>query len=530
MIHNKFRYLLTLVALFAMTTGAWAQEGTLLVTMTAGETVTYAPATATDVAEITMTGATQLGTWYDYNAYLHYSWLNSSTNVTDKGTLEVTAKPGYTITKVVFSGLDIVGSPGSREVTAYPFAVYPWGEGSVFGSAVYTSDSYTEIIRNTASNDILGIDKIEVYGYAGTPEPPIEVTTNAASEGATFTEASFTMPAFDATVDYEIVRDLAVETTANITVGEGQEAETLEADSHLRIKKTDNGYVFVKALAISFSDELENVTIAKDGFETAKLVPQFYIQQDDEQNPWILVSDDNLDDETGLPNNLQPGQVYCVTFVPGEGSAYDGETPQSFTITLFEGYPVEVAAKEYITYFKDENLYVEDEDAEIYTITDVNGAEATATQLAIAPMNVPILVYNSSEVTRTILLIPTESQADNVTAYLGFIGTLEATTIAASNASTNNYALNGKEFVWVRTAIPVAANKAWLAVPVSSGNSANIRIVFDNDETTEIEEVDSGQLTVDIDDSWYDLSGRKLDGQPTTKGVYIWKGKKVVVR
>jgi hypothetical protein len=76
----------------------------------------------------------------------------------------------------------------------------------------------------------------------------------------------------------------------------------------------------------------------------------------------------------------------------------------------------------------------------------------------------------------------------------------------------------------------VAANKAWLEVPVSSGNNANIRIVFDNDETTEIEEVDSGQLTVDSDDSWYDLQGRKLDGQPTTKGVYIWKGKKVVVR
>ena len=173
-----------LVLLMTVVTGAWAQE-TLLVTITAGGTVTYDPATATDVAEITMTGATQLGTWEDYYYGNHYSWLNSSWNDTDKGTLEVTAKPGYTITKVVFSGSDIVGSPGSREVTASPFAVYPWGSGSAFGSAVYTSDSYTEIIKNTASNDILGIDKIEVYGYAGTPVTPtgdgykLSVGTNA---------------------------------------------------------------------------------------------------------------------------------------------------------------------------------------------------------------------------------------------------------------------------------------------------------------------------------------------------------------
>ena len=40
------------------------------------------------------------------------------------------------------------------------------------------------------------------------PEPAVEVTTNAAEEGATFTEASFQMPAFDATAEYELVRDM----------------------------------------------------------------------------------------------------------------------------------------------------------------------------------------------------------------------------------------------------------------------------------------------------------------------------------
>ena len=54
-------------------------------------------------------------------------------------------------------------------------------------------------------------------------------------------------------------------------------------------------------------------------------------------------------------------------------------------------------------------------------------------------------------------------------------------------------------------------------------------IDFGDGEATEIVEVDGGQLAVDSDDSWYDLQGRKLDGEPTTKGVYIKNGKKVVV-
>ena len=353
----------------------------------------------------------------------------------------------------------------------------------------------------------------------------IEVTTNAEEGETTFTEASFNMPAFDATVDYEIVRDLADRTAANITVGEGQEAETLEADSRLRIKKTDNGYVFVKALAISFSDELENVTIAKDGFETAKLKPQFYLQQDDAQNPWTLVTD--LNTTTGLPNNLQPGQVYCVTFVSGEGSAYDGETEKSFAITLFEGYEVTVPAGEFATYYRDDdNLVLDDETtgAKLYTITTVSGSTATVTEITSANKEMPFLIYNSSDEAKTFLLIPTES-VTNQSFYSGFIGTAEATTIAASDATADRYAFNGKQFVWVKNAIDVAANKAWLQI--SNTNARTITLVFD--EATGVNAVDNGQLTID-NDGWYDLNGRKLEGMPTRKGVYIINGRKVVIK
>ena len=49
--------------------------------------------------------------------------------------------------------------------------------------------------------------------------PPIKVTTNAAEGETTFTEASFNMPAFDATAEYELVRDMSVQMTAKMGDG-----------------------------------------------------------------------------------------------------------------------------------------------------------------------------------------------------------------------------------------------------------------------------------------------------------------------
>jgi hypothetical protein len=40
---------------------------------------------------------------------------------------------------------------------------------------------------------------------------------------------------------------------------------------------------------------------------------------------------------------------------------------------------------------------------------------------------------------------------------------------------------------------------------------------------------ESYQLRIDNDD-WYSLDGRKLDGKPTARGIYINNGKKVVIK
>ena len=141
-------------------------------------------------------------------------------------------------------------------------------------------------------------------------------------------------------------------------------------------------------------------------------------------------------------------------------------------------------------------------------------------------LTAPLLVFNSSEETKTFLLIPTDAEPNlALTVAPEFVGTLEATTIAASTDEQNNYALNGKQFVWVMNAIPVAANKAWLQIPNSEVTARNISIVF-GDATGISHETYKSYETYDC----YDLSGRKLNGMPTKKGVYIMNGRKVVVK
>jgi hypothetical protein len=57
--------------------------------------------------------------------------------------------------------------------------------------------------------------------------------------------------------------------------------------------------------------------------------------------------------------------------------------------------------------------------------------------------------------------------------------------------------------------------------------SAKVFVDFGDGEPTAIESVESGELKVE---SWYTLDGRKLDGEPTEKGVYIVNGKKVAIQ
>ena len=334
----------------------------------------------------------------------------------------------------------------------------------------------------------------------GTDPEPGTVTINEDKS-----EASFKMPQYDVTATYTLKRDMTVDVNTEIA-------------SRIRIKKDGNNYQPVGADGnIDANAALPTVTDALDDANTGMTKDTDYTltlqKQGETEDSWTDVT------------------AYSVgTFrykVTGAGN-YSGEIITE-TFKFFEGYEVEVPAGEYVTYYKDEALKVEDADAKLYTITAVNETAATATlsdALTVTPANTPLLVYNSSEDTKTFLLIPTTDEADNVTAAEEFKGTLEATQIAASTTMQNNYAFNGKAFVWVKNDIAIAANKAWLEIGSGAAGARSVVLVFSDSLTG----VNLTPALSEGEGAWYDLSGRKLQGKPTKSGVYINNGKKVTIK
>ena len=65
------------------------------------------------------------------------------------------------------------------------------------------------------------------------------------------------------------------------------------------------------------------------------------------------------------------------------------------------------------------------------------------------------------------------------------------------------------------------------------GNNAarNIMLDFGDEETTGVVELKNGRIEeLKFDGAWYSIDGLKLDKQPTRKGLYIFNGKKIVIK
>ena len=76
--------------------------------------------------------------------------------------------------------------------------------------------------------------------------------------------------------------------------------------------------------------------------------------------------------------------------------------------------------------------------------------------------------------------------------------------------------------------------RAYFSVPYYINGHAGAKarafaLSFDGEETTGIPEVSANSNEVK-DDVWYSLDGVRLSGKPTQRGMYINKGKKILVK
>ena len=486
---------MTLALLITAATGAWAQEESLLTTITATGTEQASYSTA-NMATVSFSTTAQGSSQYLANwGWWGYGWIAT-----------VTAAEGYTITKCIFY------DDANRTATdsEAPFVVETTEEDKtprINGTPIDGGNMWSK-----------GIKTIEVYGYVTPPaptEPTIEVTTNAASEGATFTEATFNMPAFDATADYELVRDM------------GYKVAFSGVPTRARLAKDGDGkFHFADGLTFQL---LDNIDAANPKDITSAEGITFMVGEVEavvfEGNTFYQLNKATLVPLADFLADAHLGN-YAICAVASTGE-YDG----SFTsgmITLFQGYEVEVAAKEFITYYKDEPLYADTEtsaDAQLYTIQSVSADQATlSAAIETAPSLTPLLIFNNSDQAKTFLLIPANEEPNlQLTVAPEFVGTLTGTTIAASTENVTNYAFNGKAFVFVKNAIEVGPNKAWLSINTGVP-SARITIVFE--DATKIANTNITNIT---NGDWYTIDGRKVNA-PSKKGIYIMNGRKVVVK
>ena len=172
--------------------------------------------------------------------------------------------------------------------------------------------------------------------------------------------------------------------------------------------------------------------------------------------------------------------------------------------------------------------YVAEEDLDLpvgltaYVITALGEESATASALSYIPQGVPVLLSREDK---------------DANLYLASAGTGTApTTNLLKVASTTvqpvayqDYALYKDAFILYGGGT-LASGKVFLPLPQSSKSRPATRsIVIDGDDTTGMSEA----LSVESEESagdWYDLQGRRLEGKPLKRGLYIHNGQKTVIK
>ena len=198
--------------------------------------------------------------------------------------------------------------------------------------------------------------------------------------------------------------------------------------------------------------------------------------------------------------------------------------------------------------------YVKPEGVTVYTVSGVENNTVTLGEVSdVIPAYTPVLLYREAAgddvVTATFSAVGTEPEigydsssgiveanlSNNVTLY-GNSGD-EAYASGSSNnifaisdfSDTQSYVLRNGNFVAVDKDGGIGAHRCWLNVTKSTTNGARMLGINTGGENTGIETTNFTN-PANSSGAWYGIDGRKLDGKPTKKGLYIYNGKKHVIK
>lgn len=76
----------------------------------------------------------------------------------------------------------------------------------------------------------------------------------------------------------------------------------------------------------------------------------------------------------------------------------------------------------------------------------------------------------------------------------------------------------------------LARNKAYLKVPAAASGSVRYDFQLEDEGVTDIQSIRDVQGGICEKDCWYTLDGKKLDGKPTEKGIYLYNEHKILIQ
>ena len=290
--------ILTLVALLAVTTGAWADE-TLLLTIENKDYKSFTSGSMTFDDKVTVTFSNEV-----YNDGDQDGWYGGVSLLTVAGT------NGYTITSCKFYTYTGIAKTGYTVEGESP-SVY------LSGGFVYTDDSKSVILGN------VGITKIEVYGTASSSGP--EVAWDKAAKTGTFT-----MPGGNVTLEPEYYPQAALTAapTAINDVPATTDGAIVKAGTVANIGSTETAqgtvmyYVSPTAL-----DDAALLALAADQWTadvpTAEKLAQgkayvyYYVRGNDSDTDEENFSDGDILAANALTVTIAAEPTYAVTFAEG---------------------------------------------------------------------------------------------------------------------------------------------------------------------------------------------------------------------
>ena len=249
------------------------------------------------------------------------------------------------------------------------------------------------------------------------------------------------------------------------------------------------------------------------------------------------------------------------TTTNGEVEYIDGQsvsnlaTEQDAVVNLYAQWSeyctlfAEGSTNQWMTWCDDDEWSVAAAPVKVYTVSGISGSTVTLTEenSGRIPANTPLLIQRTDNGTSAIT-VPLRTKGTTASTLFAaastdctFYGNPTDLAITTGDYFTadQSYVLYGDKFLMVDTDEGIAPHRCLLTLTSLAG-VRRLDIIFDDgSEQTGIRSIDHSPLTIDHSaGAWYDMQGRKVangqrsmvNGQSLKKGLYIYNGKKTVIK